>query len=82
MLQMNNEVTPRAIAYSVVVVRLVACWVLQMLTGLSKLLFNLSSAGPWGSNDEDMDYHSLYNFIIDYFEAVGSRHCLLGGIST
>lgn len=67
LLGMGNQVTPRALAYAAVQVYSLSSG--SISTDLDQLIFNLSEAPNWVQEYDGYKFSSLYNFIIDFFEA-------------
>jgi len=65
---MENQVTPRALAYAVVQVRSLSRRQIPQLIQC-QLIFALSEAPNWVHEHEDYRFSALYDFIIDFFEA-------------
>jgi hypothetical protein len=71
---MNQEVTPRSIAYAAVQVSLDG-WISVENPNSKQLVqlhFALQTAGQWCRFYDDFDYEEFYNFVVDYFEADAS----------
>ena len=67
-LHMNEQVTPRSIAYTAVQVRLNFTSSRDAHLRRRHLLFALSDATQWVQVHQGFDYRSFYYFIIDYIE--------------
>ena len=67
-LHMNEQVTPRSIAYAAVQVRLNFISSRDVHLRRRQLVFALSDATQWVQVHQGFDYCSFYYFIIDYFE--------------
>jgi len=65
---MDNQVTPRALAYAVAQVRSLSCKQLPRLIQ-NQLIFALSEAPYWVPEYEGYRFSALYDFVIDFFEA-------------
>jgi hypothetical protein len=65
---MDNQVTPRAIAYAAIQVGSLSLQRALLLIPY-QLILALSDAPNWKEGLEGYDLSALYNFIVDYFEA-------------
>lgn len=66
---MDNQVTPRAIAYATVQVGSLSDYEVLVLLIQNQLIFALSDADNWVQEHGGYKFPALYNFIIDFFEA-------------
>jgi len=67
-LHMNNQVTPRSIAYTATQVQHLHITSSVTDWSLLKLVFALGSAQEWKHKHASFHYPSFYNFIVDYLK--------------
>jgi len=66
---MDNQVTPRALAYAVVEV--CSLYYIQAVRLIqNQLIFALSEAPNWVQEHEGYRFSALYDFVIDFFEVL------------
>ena len=69
-LKMDDQVTPRAIAYAAVQVHCsLQCCSSSSISHSSKLHFFLCDATHWMSHYNGFNYEEFYEFVVDFFEA-------------